>query len=40
MAFLGVDDQVVIGTIARGEILLGLEKPAPGRRRTELSPTG
>jgi predicted nucleic acid-binding protein len=30
------DDRVVVCTITRGEILFGLEKLAPGRRRTEL----
>jgi predicted nucleic acid-binding protein len=30
------DDRVVICTITRGEILFGLEKLAPGRRRSEL----
>ena len=30
------DDRVVICTMTRGEILFGLERLAPGRRRTEL----
>jgi len=30
------DDRVVICTISRGEILFGLERLAPGRRRSEL----
>ena len=33
---LEFDDRVVICTIARGEILFGLERLAPGRRRTEI----
>jgi len=33
---LGADDRVAICTITRGEILFGLERLAPGRRRTEL----
>ena len=36
LSSIGVDDRVVICTIARGEILFGLERLAPGRRRTEL----
>jgi len=36
LSSIGVDDRVVICTIARGEILYGLERLAPGRRRTEL----
>jgi predicted nucleic acid-binding protein len=31
-----VDDRVVMCTIARGEILFGLARLAPGRRRAEL----
>jgi predicted nucleic acid-binding protein len=30
------DDRVVVCTITRGEILYGLERLAPGRRRSEL----
>ena len=33
---IGAGDRVVTCTIARGEILFGLERLAPGRRRTEL----
>jgi predicted nucleic acid-binding protein len=36
LSSIGVDDRVIICTIARGEILFGLERLAPGRRRTEL----
>jgi Predicted nucleic acid-binding protein, contains PIN domain len=36
LSSIGVDDRVVTCTIARGEILFGLERLAPGRRRTEL----
>jgi predicted nucleic acid-binding protein len=36
LSSIGVDDRVVICTIARGEILFGLERLASGRRRTEL----
>ena len=36
LASIGVDDRVVVCTISRGEILFGLEKLAPGRRRTGL----
>ena len=36
LSSIGADDLVVICTIARGEILFGLERLAPGRRRTEL----
>jgi predicted nucleic acid-binding protein len=36
LSSIGVDDRVAICTIARGEVLFGLEKLAPGRRRTEL----
>ncbi len=37
LATVGPDDQVVTCTIARGEILFGVERLAPGRRRTELA---
>ena len=33
LSSIGVDDRVVICTITRGEILFGLERLAPGRRR-------
>jgi predicted nucleic acid-binding protein len=33
---VSADDRVVICTIARGEILFGLERLTLGRRRTEL----
>ena len=36
LSSIGADDRVVTCTIARGEILFGLERLAPGRRRTEL----
>ena len=36
LSSIGVDDRVVICPIARGEILFGLERLAPGRRRAEL----
>jgi predicted nucleic acid-binding protein len=36
LSSIGADDRVAICTIARGEILYGLERLAPGRRRTEL----
>jgi predicted nucleic acid-binding protein len=36
LSSIGEDDRVVICTITRGEILFGLERLAPGRRRTEL----
>ena len=36
LSSIGVDDRVVICTITRGEILFGLERLAPGRRRTDL----
>ena len=36
LASIGADDRVAICTIVRGEILFGLERLAPGRRRTEL----
>ena len=36
MALIDPDDQVVVRTTVRGEILFGLERVAPGRRRTEL----
>ena len=36
LSSIGADDRVVTCTIARGEILFGLERLAPGRRRTDL----
>ena len=36
LSSIGLEDRVVISTIARGEILFGLERLALGRRRTEL----
>jgi len=36
LSSIGADDRVAICTITRGEILFGLERLAPGRRRTEL----
>jgi toxin FitB len=36
LSSVGVDDRVVICTVACGEILFGLERLAQGRRRTEL----
>jgi predicted nucleic acid-binding protein len=36
LSSVGVGDRIVICTITRGEILFGLERMAPGRRRTEL----
>jgi predicted nucleic acid-binding protein len=36
LSSIGVDDRVITCTIARGEILFGLERLAPGRRRTDL----
>ena len=36
LSSIGVDDRVATCTIARGEILFGLERLAPGRRRTDL----
>ncbi len=36
LASVGPDDQVIICAIVRGEILFGIERLAPGRRRTEL----
>ena len=36
LSSIGADDRVAICTIAPGEILFGLERLAPGRRRTEL----
>ena len=36
LASIGVDDRVVVCAISRGEILFGLERLAPGRRRTGL----
>ena len=35
---IGADDRVVVCTISRGEILFGLERLAPGRRRTDIEP--
>ncbi len=35
MASIGPDDRVAICTIVRGEILYGLERMPPGRRRRE-----
>ncbi len=36
LSSIAADDRVVICTITRGEILFGLERLAPGRRRNEL----
>lgn len=36
LSSIGADDRVVICTITRGEVLFGLERLAPGRRRSEL----
>ena len=36
LSSIGADDRVVICTVVRGEILFGLERLAPGRRRTDL----
>lgn len=36
LSSIGADDRVVICAIARGEILFGIERLAPGRRRTDL----
>jgi predicted nucleic acid-binding protein len=36
LSSIGADDRVVTCTIARGEIQFGLERLAPGRRRTDL----
>jgi predicted nucleic acid-binding protein len=36
LSSLGSDDRTVICSVARGEILFGLERLAPGRRRAEL----
>ena len=36
LSSIGADDRVAICVIGRGEILFGLERLAPGRRRTEL----
>jgi predicted nucleic acid-binding protein len=36
LSSIGSDDSVAICTIARGEILFGLERLAQGRRRAEL----
>jgi predicted nucleic acid-binding protein len=40
MAGLERGDRVVTCTIVRGEILLGIARLPPGRRRTELEETG
>jgi predicted nucleic acid-binding protein len=40
MAGLDRGDRVVTCTIARGEILFGIARLPPGRRRTELEETG
>lgn len=36
LSSIGPNDRVAVCTITRGEILFGLERLAPGRRRTEL----
>jgi predicted nucleic acid-binding protein len=36
LSSIGTDDRVAVCTISRGEILFGLEKLVPGRRRNEL----
>jgi predicted nucleic acid-binding protein len=36
LSSVGVDHRVVICTVTRGEIVVGLERLAQGRRRTEL----
>lgn len=36
LSSLGADERVVTCAIVRGEILFGIERLAPGRRRTEL----
>ena len=36
LSSVGPDDRVIICVIVRGEILFGIERLAPGRRRTEL----
>jgi tRNA(fMet)-specific endonuclease VapC len=36
LSSIGADDRLVTCPIARGEILFGLERLAPGSRRTEL----
>lgn len=36
LSSIGADDRVVVCAIARGEILFGIERLAPGRRRTDL----
>ena len=36
LSSIGVDDRFVMCTMVRGEILFGLERLAPGRRRAEL----
>lgn len=40
MAGLEPSDRVVTCTIVRGEILFGIQKLPPGKRRTELEETG
>src|SRR5271163_41982 len=40
MAGLNQDDRVVTCAIVRGEILFGIARLPPGRRRTELEETG
>ena len=40
MAGLEREDRVVTCTIVRGEILFGIARLPPGRRRTELEETG
>jgi tRNA(fMet)-specific endonuclease VapC len=39
LSSIGSDDRVVTCAIARGEILFGIERLAPGRRRTDLEAT-
>ena len=36
LSSIGPDDRVAVCAITRGEILFGLERLVPGRRRTEL----
>lgn len=36
LSSIGPDDRLAICTITRGEILFGLERLVPGRRRSEL----
>jgi predicted nucleic acid-binding protein len=36
LSSIGTNDHLAMCTISRGEILFGLEKLVPGRRRTEL----